>query len=902
MNSVILVIASVLYLAFLFGVAYWAEKQSEKGKSLVTNPYIYALSLAVYCTAWTFYGSVGRAVTNGIEFLAVFIGPTIMMPLWWIVLRKIIRICKVQRITSIADFISSRYGKSATLGVLVTLVCIGGILPYIAIQLKSISSSFLIVARSSGEYKGNDLFWGDLPFYIAVALSVFTIIFGTRKIDSTERHEGMVTAIAAESIVKLMAFLTTGIFVTYIVFDGFGDIFQKASLIPELRKAFVFNNDGDFSSWFWHIFLSMAAVMFLPRQFQVAVVENVNEKHLNKAMWLFPLYMLLINIFVIPTALGGELLFANQSVNPDSYVLAIPLKFNQKLLTLLTYIGGFSAATSMIIVETIALSVMISNNLVMPVVLKSKKLQETFKGNLSNLVNNIRRTSIVMIILLSYLYYKTIAEHYSLVSIGMVSFTAVAQFTPSIIGGLFWKTGNKKGALIGLSIGTFIWFYTLVLPSLVGAGYFSQSIMDNGLWGLEILKPFSLFGLKGMDNISHGLFWSLLFNLGCYSYFSLTRKASSIEHNQAVIFVDIFEYSGQIENSSIWRGTAYLPDIQLLLSNFFGERRSEKVLRLFAQKNKINLKNETADPRLVTYTEKLLAGVVGTASARIMISSISKEEKISTEEVISILKSSQELLSANKSLRKKSVELEKATSELKDANEILQRTDKLKDDFLTTVAHEIRTPLTSIRALSEIVFDNPDMEIEEREHFLGTVVKESDRLSRLINQVLDLEKYESGKQKLNIEEVDIQDIIKDSVDTLYQQAKEKGIKMVFMPDRFAPRFEADKDKLIQVVVNLLSNAIKFCEPQKGEITIVTHYVEGHIYTSIQDNGAGIDKKFQRLIFDKFFQAEDQTIKKPRGSGLGLAISKKIIELHNGQIWLESQVGRGSKFTFMISVV
>ena len=528
MNSGILIFSSVLYLAFLFVVAYWAEKQAEKGKSLVTNPYIYALSLAVYCTAWTFYGSVGRVVTNGIEFLSVFVGPTLIMPIWWIVLRKIIRICKVQRITSIADFISSRYGKDATLGVLVTLVCIAGILPYIAIQLKAISSSFLIVARFSDDYKKNDTFWRDLPFYIAVALSVFTIIFGTRKIDSTERHEGMVTAIAAESIIKLMAFLTTGIFVTYFVFNGFGDIFQKASQIPDLSKAFVFNNDGDFSSWFWHTFLSMVAIMFLPRQFQVAVVENVNEKHLNKAMWLFPLYMLLINIFVIPTALGGEILFANQNVNPDSYVLAIPLKFNQKILTLFTYIGGFSAATSMIIVETIALSVMVSNNLVMPVVLKSKKLQERFKGNLSNLVNNIRRTSIVMIILLAYLYYKTIAEHYSLVSIGMVSFTAVAQFTPAIIGGIFWKGGNRKGALTGLVMGSLIWFYTLVLPSLVGTGFFPKSIMDNGMFGLEFLKPFSLFGLKGMDNISHVLFWSLFFNIGCYLYFSITSKASSI--------------------------------------------------------------------------------------------------------------------------------------------------------------------------------------------------------------------------------------------------------------------------------------------------------------------------------------------------------------------------------------
>lgn len=902
MNSVVLIMVSLLYLAFLFGVAYWAEKQSEKGKSLVTNPYIYALSLAVYCTAWTFFGSVGRAVTNGIEFLAVFIGPTIMMPLWWIVLRKIIRICKVQRITSIADFISSRYGKSATLGVLVTLICILGVLPYIAIQLKAISSSFLIVAHSSGDQNADNLFWGDLAFYIAVVLSVFTIIFGTRKIDSTERHEGMVTAIAAESIIKLAAFLATGIFVTYIVFDGFGDIFQKASLIPELRKTFVFNNDADSSGWVWHIFLSMTAIMFLPRQFQVAVVENVNEKHLNKAMWLFPLYMLLINIFVIPTALGGELLFTDNTVNPDNYVLAIPLKFNQKILTLFTYIGGFSAATSMIIVETIALSVMVSNNLVMPVVLKSRKIQEHFQGNLSGLVNNIRRTSIVLILLLAYLYYKTIAEHYSLVSIGMVSFTAVAQFTPAIIGGIFWKTGNRKGALIGLISGAIVWFYTLVLPSIVGAGFFPQSIIDNGLLGIEFLRPFSLFGLKGMDNISHGLFWSLLINVGCYLYFSINSPVSSIEHNQAVIFVDIFQYSEQLEPSAIWRGTAYVRDIKILLSNFFGEKRSEKVLRLFAQKHGLSVKTDRADPKLVGYVEKLLAGVVGTASARIMISSVSKEEKISTEEVISILKSSQELLSANKSLRKKSVELEKATSELKDANEILQRTDKLKDDFLSTVAHEIRTPLTSIRALSEIVYDNPDMEPDEREHFLGTVVKESDRLGRLINQVLDLEKYESGKQKLDKEEVDIQDIIKDVIDTLHQQVKEKNIKLVFIPDRFAPRFEADRDKLMQVVVNLLSNAIKYCEVQKGEIIVATHYVEGCIYTSVQDNGSGIDKRFQRLIFDKFFQAEDQTIKKPKGSGLGLAISKKIIELHNGQIWVESEVGSGSKFTFMISVI
>lgn len=902
MNSIVLILTSLLYLVFLFGVAYWAEKRSEKGKSIVTNPYIYALSLAVYCTAWTFYGSVGRAVTNGIEFIAVFIGPSLMMPLWWIVLRKIIRICKVQRITSIADFISSRYGKNATLGVLVTIICILGILPYIAIQLKAISNSFLIVEKASGEISSSSFFAGDLAFYITIVLSIFTIIFGTRTIDSTERHEGMVAAIAAESIIKLVAFLTVGIFVSYFIFDGIPDIFQKASQVPSLKNVFVFNSEQDTSGWFWHLLLSMMAIMFLPRQFQVSVIENVDEKHLNKALWLFPLYLLLINIFVIPIAMGGVLLFPNHTINPDEYVLAIPLKFNQAFITIFTYIGGFSAASSMIIVETIALSVMISNNLVMPLILKSTYLQDKLAGNLSLLVKTIRRTSIVLILLMAYLYYKTIAGHYSLVSNGMVSFAAVSQFAPAIIGGIFWKNGTQKGALIGLLVGVLIWFYTLVLPSMVGAGFFPQSIIDQGFMGFSTLKPLALFGLEGMDSISHGIFWSLLLNIFCYVCFSLNSHQSSIEHNQAVIFVDIFEYSEQVESPTIWRGTAYLSDIQLLLSNFLGEKRAEKILKLYAQKHKIKLITDKADPQIVSYVEKILAGIVGTASARIMISSVSKEEKISTEEVISILKSSQSLLSANKELKRKSVALEKATEELKEANEILQKTDKLKDDFLSTVAHEIRTPLTSIRALSEIVFDNPEMDLSEREHFLGTVVKESDRLSRLINQVLDLEKYESGKQKLILEDADIQEIVKDSIDALYQQAKEKEIKVVFIPDRFTPRFQADKDKLIQVVVNLLSNAIKYCEPQKGEIILATHYVEGCVYTSVHDNGAGIDKNFQRLIFDKFFQAEDQTIKKPKGSGLGLAISKKIVELHNGQIWVESQVGKGSKFTFMIPIV
>ncbi|MFD1818712.1 Na+/proline symporter [Pseudarcicella hirudinis] len=900
MNSFGLIFTSLLYLAILFGIAYWAEKRAEKGKSMVTNPYIYALSLAVYCTAWTFYGSVGRAVSNGIDFLAVYIGPTLALPLSWMILRKIIRICKVQRITSIADFISSRYGKNATLGVLVTIVCIFGLLPYIAIQLKAISSSFLILSNADID-SNSGFFAKDLTLYIAIVLSIFTIIFGTRKIDSTERHEGMVTAIAAESIIKLLAFLTVGIFVTYIAFDGFADIFRKAYQVPNLKKVFVIEQEGGFSTWFWHTLLSMLAIIFLPRQFQVAVVENVNEKHLNKAMWLFPVYMFLINIFVFPIAFGGELLFPHGEVNPDNYVLAIPLKFNHKLMALLTYIGGFSAATSMMIVETIALSTMISNNLIMPVLLKNPKFQKRFEGNLSNLVNNIRRTAIVLIILLAYIYYKTVAEYYSLVSIGLVSFTAVAQFAPAIIGGIFWKGGTRLGALVGIIVGSVIWFFTLVLPSMIGAGIFPVSIMKEGLFGIYLLKPFEFLGLKGMDDISHGLFWSISLNAICYVFFSVRSKITSIEHNQAVIFVDIFSHSKFIETSTIWRGKAYIPDIRSLLVNFFGERRTDRVLRSFATRHHLNLEARHADPRLVSFAEKLLAGVVGTASARIMVSSVSKEEKISMDEVMDILKASRELMVSNKELRKKSLELEKTSEELREAYEILKRTDTLKDDFLATVAHEIRTPLTSIRALSEIIYDNPQMDREEMENFLSTVIKESERLSRLINQVLDLEKYASGKQKLSLEMADIHLVIEDSIEALNHQIKDKGLDLSCNFDRNIPKLEIDRDKLVQVVVNLISNAVKFCQPDYGEIQIVTHLDDAKVSLIVKDNGAGISQEYQKLIFDKFYQAENQTIKKPKGSGLGLAISKRIIELHHGEISVESRKGFGATFTVVLPV-
>lgn len=897
MNSIILGIISIYYLAFLFFVAYQAEQKTKKGKSVVSNANIYSLSLAVYCTAWTFYGSVGRATADSIDFLAVYIGPTLVMFLAFPILLKIIRICKTQRLTSIADFISSRYGKNRSLGVLVTIICLLSGIPYIALQLKAISNSFGILTNSLS----NPNILTDHTFYIVILLIVFTILFGTRNVEATERHEGMVAAIATESIIKLASFFLIGIFVTYWLFDGFQDIFSKAHLIDSIKKNFTMKQDGGMSMWFWHTFLAMMAFMFLPRQFQVAVVENVDEKHLNRAMWLFPLYMLLINIFVIPISIAGGIIFSGKPVNTDMFVLSIPMHYSSELLAIMTYIGGFSAATGMIIVETIAISVMVSNNLLMPIFLGIPKSKSIINRNPSAVVQYIRRFSIALIIILGYFYFKYITEKYSLVSIGMTAFVVVAQFAPSVLGGIFWKRGTQKGAMAGLIGGTIIWFFTLIIPSLVSSGVLSDNIMNDGLFGNTLLKPYELFGMTGMDNISHSTFWSLFFNITLYFFISLCTKQTSLEHNQAVLFVDVFQYSKAIENSTVWRGKALVSDIKSLLESFLGQNRTERVVRMFAVRNNVNVQTRYADASFVNYSEKLLAGIVGTTSARMMVSSVAKEEDISLDEVVEILKKSQELMAVNKELQQKSQELKQLSEQLQAANEQLLLTDKLKDDFLSTVTHEIRTPLTSIKALSEILYDNEDLEHGERQHFLNTIIKESDRLSRLINQVLDLEKLESGKVRVLNETIFLDEIIEDAVESIEQLAKDKGVKIYKIIDKKLPNFHGDKDRIMQVMVNLLSNALKFSETNKGTITITAYNEDSNLYVNVIDDGSGISKEYQELIFDKFYQAHDQTIKKPKGSGLGLAISKRILELHNGKIWVESEVGKGSKFSFTIPI-
>jgi len=868
------------YMALLFAIAYFSEKSASKGKSYASNPYVYSLSLAVYCTAWTFYGSVGRAATNGLEFLTIYLGPSLVAPLWWIVMRKIIRISKVQRISSIADFISSRYGKNITLGGLVTVFCLVGILPYTSIQIKAIATSFDILQYSETTRNLFRIpFYQDTAFYLALALALFTILFGTRDIEATAQHEGMVMAVAFESIFKLVAFLTVGVFVTYFIYDGFQDIFNQAAL-RDLDHLFVLQGDNGVSEWFWISVLSMMAILFLPRQFQMSVVENRDEKHLDKAMWLFPLYLLLINIFVLPIALGGLIHYPEASVDADTFVLALPISYNQGWIAILVYLGGFSAATSMIIVSTIALSNMVSNNLIMPLLLINDRLKNRYQHKLGNIVLWIRRGTILFIILLAYVYYKEISAHFSIVSIGLISFVAIAQFTPAIIGGIFWKKGARIGAMAGIIAGFLIWFYTLVLPTIVTAGFLPESLMEEGLFGIYGLRPQHLLGMEGMSYVSHGLFFSLTLNLMLYVLISLFTTQSSKEHNQAVVFVDIFKYSTTLDSSIIWKGQAYLPDLKTLLYNFLGEEKAENALLEFSFSTGKTLSNQNyADPELVNYSERLLSGIIGAASARIMVGSVVKEEEISMEEVLGILRETQELKSLNIELRQKSVALKKATSKLQSLNETLRLNDMLKDEFISTVTHEMKTPITSIRAFSEILMDE-DLPEEDRKRFLDIIIQETNRMSRLIDQVLDLERFDSGKQKLSLEKIDLRILILQSAESMLQLLKEKELKFEINFGFDQMELMVDEDRIKQVILNLLSNASKFAKTR----VLLHSFLEGdYLVVQVKDDGKGVPEEEIPFIFDKFFQAKNQTSKKPIGSGLGLAISKKIVEYHGGQI-------------------
>jgi signal transduction histidine kinase len=644
----------------------------------------------------------------------------------------------------------------------------------------------------------------------------------------------------------------------------------------------------------------MAAIICLPRQFQVTVVENVNEQHLARAVWLFPLYMLVINIFVLPIAVSGLLHFPAGLVDADTFVLTIPMKEQAEGLAMLAFIGGLSAATGMVIVAAIALSTMICNDLIMPALIRISWLRMTERGDLSRLLLRIRRGAIVLILLLSFAYFRFIGQPEALVTIGLVSFAAAAQFAPAIIGGIFWKGGSRLGALAGLTLGFVIWGYTLLLPSFARPGWLPTSFIEAGPLGIELLRPYALFGLQGLDSLSHAMFWSMLANIGGYVLVSLLARQSAIERIQAVLFVDVFRHSGAQSGSHFWRGSATVPDLKNLVARFIGPGRTERAFSDYGRIHGVNVaKLREADPGLVSYAERLLAGAIGAASSRVMVASVAKGEVLGIEEVMEILEETSQVIEYSHGLEQKSRELEALAAELRGANARLQELDRMKDEFLSTVSHELRTPLTSIRSFSEILFDNPDLGVGDRRKFLAVIVKESERLTRLINQILDLAKMEAGSLDWEMESLDPREVVEEAIAITSALFAERASRLEVQIARELPTVYADRDRLIQVLVNLLSNAAKFCAEKAGQVVVTAENQPEGLQISVADNGRGVPPENRQLIFEKFQQASTNLTDKPRGTGLGLTISRQIVEHFGGRIWVEPASGAGARFCLVL---
>ncbi|HVK55434.1 MAG TPA: PAS-domain containing protein, partial [Burkholderiales bacterium] len=660
MSLILILLLSGGYLYLLFAIAFYIDSRSEsKGRINNLGDWVYALSIAVYCTTWTFYGSVGRSAQDGVGFLPIYIGPIAVFIFAQPLLRKLVRISKTQHITSIADFISARYGKSQSLAGLVTIIAVIGIVPYIALQLKAVSFSFDIIRHypilNPSTAPTAAPFYADSAFYVAILMSLFVIIFGTRQVDATEQHRGMVTAVALESLIKLAGFLAVGLFVTYGMFGGFGDIVERVQANEKIAHVLHFGDTASSVSFWAFSLLSALAIICLPRQFQVTVVENENIDHLKKARWAFPLYLVAINLFVLPIALAGLITFQGKGINADTFVLSLPIAANNAALSFFAFISGISAATAMIIVETIALSTMICNGLVMPLLIRGQRMRANPRADLVGLVKGIRRASIILVLLLGYVYIRIVGDRYSLVSIGLVSFAAVAQFAPVFIGGIYWRKGTHAGALTGLTAGFLVWTYTLFLPSLAATGLLPKEFASEGIFYADFLRPYALFGIKKLDPVTHSLLWSVIANIGGYVVVSLLTRQSPLEREQAHAFVDVT--TNRPLGQQTWQPDISVGELTALVKRFVDSERAERAYKEYAANRQIELNpGQKVDLDFVSFTERLLAGAIGAALARVVIASEIREKQVSLEGVMDMLSNASKAIESNLEMQKEALE------------------------------------------------------------------------------------------------------------------------------------------------------------------------------------------------------------------------------------------------------
>jgi Na+/proline symporter/CheY-like chemotaxis protein len=636
--------ASIAYVLLLFAVASFGDRKTAAARQNQSKPLIYALSIAIYCTSWTFFGSVGLAAERGYEFLGIYIGPILVFVFGHALLRKIVRLSKSERITSIADFLAARYGKSFAVASLATMIAVTAAIPYIALQLKAIAGSFdLFVEHYGYSTFGSEFVITDFSFLIAMALGLFAVLFGTRHADATEHQNGLILAVAIESVVKLSAFLVAGVAVTFFLFGTPAELMARIADSQAAQSAI--QHPTSISTWLTYIGLSAAAIIMLPRQFHVMIVENRDVSELKTANWLFPLYLIAINLFVLPIALTGVAALGSDAPK-DFYVLALPLAADADWISLLVFIGGLSAATAMVIVASVALSIMISNDLVLPVMLRRYVRRERAAGeDLPATILNVRRVAIFCIMIAAYAYFRVTETNFRLASVGLISFAAIAQFAPAFFFGLVWRGANARGAVLGMGAGILVWFYTLFLPTLLGP---DAGLVQDGLFGISALRPQALFGLEAAPLI-HGVTWSLLINVSLYVFGSLSRQSYALERIQAAIFVP--REIAPMPNLRRLRTQVTLDDLKSTIARYIGEERMERTFASHEKKEGRSFSgNAPADMAAIRFSEQLLASAVGSSSSRLIMSLLIQRNDKSALNSARLLDDASEALQQNRDL------------------------------------------------------------------------------------------------------------------------------------------------------------------------------------------------------------------------------------------------------------
>ena len=875
----LLVAACITYVVLLFAVAFVAERRALSGRGgWLRSPWVYTLSLSVYCTAWTFYGAVGFAARSGLEFLTIYMGPTLIMVGWWWILRKLVRIGRTQRVTSIADLISSRYGKSNLLGVIVTLLAVVGTAPYIALQLQSVTLSFgVFAADTPAGWALPDQ--GATALWVAGGLALFTILFGTRNLDANERHHGVVIAIALEAVVKLVALVAVGAFVIWGLADGVADILHRIETSP------IADWPLQPGRWIGLTFLAGAALLTLPRMFQVLVVENADERHLATASWAFPLYLLAMSLFVVPIAVVGlERMPAGS--NPDLFVLTLPLAEGAGGLAMLAFLGGFSSATSMVIVAAIALATMVSNHIVTPLWLSLRQGGARAAGDVRGLVLAARRLSIGVVLALGYFYYAMSGGSAALAAIGLIAFVGLAQILPAMLGGIFWRGATRVGAVAGLLTGFAIWLYALFLPSFGGGGLISPAVMADGPFGLAWLRPQALFGITGLDPLMHAMIWSLSLNALAFVAGSLLSFPGPLERLQGAAFVHVFD---QARGTRGWsRGGAEPEDLLVMAQGILGADEAQAFFQAAAvDQGKAGYLPDTT-PEFIDRLERRLAGAVGSATAHAMIAQFAEGAAVSVQDLMAVASEAQQIKEYSAQLEAKSEELARTARQLREVNDKLTELSVQKDAFLSQISHELRTPMTSIRAFSEILME-PDLPEEMRAKYAEIIHEEAIRLTRLLDDLLDLSVLENRKAQLNIQVANLHDLIERAIRSSSSTRPERSF--TFHRDLPAEHLAVytDTDRLVQVFINLVSNARKYCDAANPELTVRVRRRNDKVDVDFIDNGAGIPKKSQSIIFEKFSRLTDTS--RAGGAGLGLAICREIMANLGGTIeYLPGQGG------------